>query len=241
MVTRGCDWWATNAPSNAADCPQGHSRRSRRLGRGRWLSNEQRWQQSNPDGVATRAADDLTNSPGSLRSRRMSRASSRSCGRTTSSYGPPGVPSAAPAPTFVCRSTHSISALRSREQSRSASGSLPTTLTRSRNGRREAPAPCGVCEPDWCQIPPAASSNRACGFSRTRVTDVLHRRHSASPATAGWAGGDDAAVEVDEAVAIWRAVDDHAPAVGSRPPLAFGHEEREPVGCVGPHQEEVAG
>jgi hypothetical protein len=23
MVTRGCDWWATNAPSNAADGPQG--------------------------------------------------------------------------------------------------------------------------------------------------------------------------------------------------------------------------
>ena len=29
MVTRGCAWWATNAPSNAADCPQGHSRPSR--------------------------------------------------------------------------------------------------------------------------------------------------------------------------------------------------------------------
>jgi hypothetical protein len=41
---------------------------------------------------------------------------------------------------------------------------------------------------------------------------------------------DDAAVEVDEAVAIQRAVDHRPPPVGPRPPVPFGHEEREPVG-----------
>src|SRR5687767_1890591 len=51
------------------------------------------------------------------------------------------MPSAAPAPTFVCRSAHSISALRSREQSSSASGSLPTTLTTTGSFM-----PCGLPE-----------------------------------------------------------------------------------------------
>ena len=64
-------------------------------------------------------------------------------------------------------------------------------------------------------------------FSRTRLHDVLHRRHSASPARPGWAGGcDDDSGSVDPAQAVRGLDGQHRPAVASPPLVALGHEQR---------------
>jgi hypothetical protein len=54
-------------------------------------------------------------------------------------------------------------------------------------------------------------------------------------------GRDDGSRQADQAQAIRRAIGDHLPAVSSRPLVAFGHEQREPVVCVVLDQVEVTG
>ncbi len=90
-------------------------------------------------------------------------------------------------------------------------------------------------------FPPAATSNRACGSpahgSPTFFTAGI--RLSPSPGPVGpWR--DDGSREADQPQAIWRAVGDQPPAVCSRPLVAFGHEQREPVMRVVLDQVEVA-
>src|SRR5437763_13747532 len=70
-------------------------------------------------------------------------------------------------------------------------------------------------------------------FSRTRLSDVLHRRHSASrsPRPVGsWR--DDGSVEVDQPEPVRGLVGDYLPPVSAAALVALANEPREAVGGV---------
>jgi hypothetical protein len=114
------------------------------------------------------------------------------------------------------------------ERPAQARGSLPAGWFWS--GRREAPGPRGLA--DWPGFFPP-SIEPCVQFSRTRLTDVLHRWHSAAPVPRlVGTRRDDGSVEVDQAQVVAGLASDDPPSPAPFAFVAVGDEDRQPVDRV---------
>src|SRR5947209_19226536 len=79
-------------------------------------------------------------------------------------------------------------------------------------------------------------------FSRTRLSDVLHRRHSASrPPRPVGSWRDDGSVEVDQPEAVRGLAGNRPPAIPPAALVALGHEPRKAVQRVSVDLVELSG